>query len=107
VEHRERQRIETLTREMAQRKQQADNEERQRKRLSDLLETWDDEEKIERGREWFYSDRCVHQGTVLILDPGGVLRGSRIVPVNIKMISGIDGVRKKSKRHWSRSLRSS
>ncbi|ORY21007.1 hypothetical protein BCR39DRAFT_554400 [Naematelia encephala] len=57
VENRERQRIEALRREMAHRKQQSDAENRNRVRLQELLETWDDDEKIDRGKELFYSDR--------------------------------------------------
>jgi hypothetical protein len=57
VENRERQRIEALNREMAQRKQQADNEERNRKHAVEMLDAWDDDEKTDRGREWFYADR--------------------------------------------------
>jgi hypothetical protein len=42
---------------LAHRKQQADNEERNRKYAAEMLDAWDDDEKIDRGRELFYADR--------------------------------------------------
>ncbi|ORX35471.1 hypothetical protein BD324DRAFT_632974 [Kockovaella imperatae] len=57
VENRERHRIENLNREMSHRKQQADFEDRNRRRLTEMLENWDDEEIAEKGRESFYADR--------------------------------------------------
>ncbi|KAL7423581.1 hypothetical protein Q5752_001161 [Cryptotrichosporon argae] len=57
VEARERQRIENLNREAASRKQQADAEERNRRHMAEMLAEWDDDEKADRGRELFYSDR--------------------------------------------------
>ncbi|WWC68325.1 uncharacterized protein I206_102250 [Kwoniella pini CBS 10737] len=58
VEHRERIRIEALNRELAQRKAHEDLIERNRKRLEDQYENWDDDEIIEKGRELFYTDRA-------------------------------------------------
>nr|XP_018265023.1 uncharacterized protein I303_03205 [Kwoniella dejecticola CBS 10117]OBR87181.1 hypothetical protein I303_03205 [Kwoniella dejecticola CBS 10117] len=58
VEHRERLRIEALNRELAQRKAHEDLIERNRRRLEDLYENWDDDEIIDKGRELFYTDRA-------------------------------------------------
>ncbi|WWC88177.1 uncharacterized protein L201_003082 [Kwoniella dendrophila CBS 6074] len=58
VEHRERIRIDALNRELAQRKAHDDLIERNRRRLEDQYENWDDDEIIEQGRELFYSDRA-------------------------------------------------
>lgn len=57
MENRERQRIDSLNRELAHRKQQAELEERTRKHQAKTFEEWDDDEKLERGRETFYTDR--------------------------------------------------
>lgn len=57
METREKHRIENLNREMAHRKQQADIESRNKKQMRETLESWNDDEKIERGREPFYIDR--------------------------------------------------
>jgi hypothetical protein len=57
VETRERQRIDNLNRDTAMRRQHADQQERHRLQLLDLLENWDDDEKMDRGRDWFYADR--------------------------------------------------
>ena len=42
---------------MANRKQHGDIEERNRDRLLEVLANWDDDEKLEKGRELFYADR--------------------------------------------------
>ncbi|KAK4687335.1 RNA-binding protein 25, partial [Tremellales sp. Uapishka_1] len=57
VEARERQRIDSLNRESMSMKQQAEYEERNRKHMSEVLESWDDDDKLDRGRELYYSDR--------------------------------------------------
>jgi RNA-binding protein 25 len=59
LEMRERQRIETLTRDANRIKHEDESEARERRALRERLAKWDDEEKIERGRELFYADRCV------------------------------------------------
>ncbi|WVW80454.1 hypothetical protein I302_102436 [Kwoniella bestiolae CBS 10118] len=58
VEHRERMRIDALNRELAQRKAHDDLIERNRRRLTEQYENWDDDEIIEKGRELFYTDRA-------------------------------------------------
>jgi hypothetical protein len=54
---RERQRIENLTRDANRIKHEDETIERERRAQRERLAHWDDEEKIERGRELFYSDR--------------------------------------------------
>ena len=65
MENREQQRLAALNREMGQKRQQQDLEERNRKTLMEILENWDDDEKRDRGRELFFADRYVlsHLGT--------------------------------------------
>lgn len=67
MENRERQRIEGLSREAARAKQQADLEERTRKQLGEILAAWDDDDKIERGRELFYADRYIQSHSVSVM----------------------------------------
>lgn len=59
IEDRERMRISSLNREAARRRQDAELEEKLRRRQKEMFEDWDDDEKIEIGREWFYADRWV------------------------------------------------
>jgi hypothetical protein len=59
VEARERQRIDAMNRELAARKSHADWEQRHRTKMADELEHWDDDEKKDRGRELFFTDRQV------------------------------------------------
>lgn len=58
---RERTRIETLNREMGQRKAQSEAEERNQRVLGERLERYDDDEMEDRAKEWFYVDRYVHR----------------------------------------------
>lgn len=59
MEDRERRRLDALSRESTRRRGEADHEEKLRRRQVEVFEEWDDDEKIDRGREWFYADRCV------------------------------------------------
>ena len=43
---------------MSRKQHDAEYEERTRRRQIDMFETWDDDEKAERGREYFYADRA-------------------------------------------------
>ena len=57
VEHRERLRLENLNRELTQRRQQGEMEERNRRLTLERLEQFDDDEIADRGKEWFFVDR--------------------------------------------------
>lgn len=59
IEDRERMRIGNLNREAARRRQDKELEEKLRRRQKEMFEDWDDDEKIEIGRDWFYVDRSV------------------------------------------------
>ena len=59
VESRERVRIDAMNKELAARKSHADWEHRHRVKISEDLQYWDDDEKIDKGRELFFTDRCV------------------------------------------------
>lgn len=57
MEQQEWKRIDGLNRELAARKAHAEWEERHRVKIEDDLRHWDDDEKVERGKELFYADR--------------------------------------------------
>lgn len=49
--------MDALNREMAARKSHTEWEDRHRAKIEDDLRHWDDDEKEERGKELFYTDR--------------------------------------------------
>jgi hypothetical protein len=59
VESRERVRIDAMNKELAARKSHADWEHRHRVKISEELQYWDDDEKMDKGRELFFTDRYV------------------------------------------------
>jgi hypothetical protein len=59
IEGRERQRINAVERERARERGMAEAEDRERALVAERLSTWDDDREADRGRELFYSDRCV------------------------------------------------
>ena len=59
VESRERARIDAMNKELAARKSHADWEHRHRLKMADELRNWDDDEKEDKGRELFFTDRYV------------------------------------------------
>lgn len=96
---------------MAQRRQQQELEDRNRKSLLDILATWDDDEKIERGRDYFYSDRCAitltHTATDKAIERGGALNAKLRELESIKTTYAIVSWRRMSKKRLNKNPKSS
>jgi hypothetical protein len=114
VEGRERQRIDAMNRELTARKSHADWEERHRAKMSTELEHWDDDEKLDRGRELFFTDRSVPKirGKLLklstdITDVAGGHNVAKSANVNTKTTYEIVNMKKTRSRLWRQNQRHS
>jgi hypothetical protein len=108
VESRERVRIDTMNKELASRKSHADWEHRHRVKIADELQHWDDDDRLEKGRELFFADRYVTQPrSRLMVDVAGEHKDVKYDNASTKTTSEIVITRKRSSRHSKRNPRHS
>lgn len=96
--------MDALNRELAARKSHAEWEERHRIKIEDDLKHWDDDEKAERGKELFFTDRQVSPRIspssipLILADATGDVNANKSVDTNTKPTCVIGMKRTKSAR---------